>query len=328
MEKKHDNAHDCRSPGKHRTVSTLIALSLAVTLGATIGCSGEDAFQSAESPASERDAAENAVIQAHLEDQGYDTNTLRFDGDAVVVEDDMLMSRAALLEEAEAAASGVVDKGYFITGPLFAGKRVALSFESGVSGTWQTAMRSARDKWNSAMPLARDPGGAGTITVQMRALTDSRGNPLTNVIAQGSIPSFGRIIQLNSNFSNRTADCGGTPATPVNIDTLTAERKLYQALHEMGHVLGFAHPPPISSNAAREHITGTAVSTATSGSEPSYLTVMTQGCKTRTSLYPDDVLSAQKKYPGCIDTCERNCTFGDPGQIGLCQFACPSQCGA
>jgi hypothetical protein len=113
----------------------------------------------------------------------------------------------------------------------------------------------------------------------------------------------------------------------VTIETLSTSRKLFQALHEMGHVLGFAHPPPLQSQATREHITGTAVSTSTSG-DPSYSTVMAQGCKTLNSLTSDDVLSAQKKYPGCIDTCERNCTFGDPAQIGPCQFQCPSQCGA
>ena len=28
----------------------------------------------------------------------------------------------------------------------------------------------------------------------------------------------------------------------------------------------------------------------------------------------------------CISTCEANCLFGDPGQIGLCIAACPSAC--
>lgn len=300
-------------------------LSAAATLGAAaIGCSGEFPSENAES----NGAAEDALIEAHLEERGYDTSTLQFQGEAVVVEDDMLMSRSVLLEEAEAAATGVVDKGYFITGPLFAGKRVQLSFENAVSSAWRTALNSARDKWNSAIPLSRDPGSAGTITVQVRALTDNNGNPLTSVIAQGSIPSFGRIIQLNSNFINRTSECGGTQASPVTIETLSASRKLFQALHEMGHVLGFAHPPPIATSNPREHISGTAVSTATSG-EPSYSTVMAQGCKTLNSLSSDDVKSAQKKYPGCIDTCERNCTFNvDPAQIGLCMAACPAQCGA
>ena len=150
---------------------------------------------------------------------------------------------------------------------------------------------------------------------------------MTGVIAQGSIPSFGRIIQLNSNFINRSADCGGTNANPVTIETLSANRKAFQALHEMGHVLGFAHPPPLESLNPAEHIAGTAVSTATSG-DPSYPTVMIQGCKTLTSLTSDDALSARKKYPGCIDTCERNCTVLDPAQIGPCQAACPAQCGA
>ena len=330
MRRNQESADICREPGEHRALSALISLSFAVTLGATsVGCSEENIYEGADSsrtPASEHDAAEDALIQAHLEDQGYDTSTLRFEGDAVVVEDDMLMSRPVLLREAEAAASGVVDKGYFIVGPLFAGKRVALSFESAVSSAWRTAVTAARDRWNNAIPLVRDPGPAGTITVQVRALTDKDGNPLTGVIAQGSIPSVGRIIQLNSNFINRSADCGGTNAKPVTIETLSANRKAFQALHEMGHVLGFAHPPPNPTQNARVHIDGTATNTGLL--EPSYETVMAQGCGTRTTLTPDDILSAQKKYPSCVTKCENDCTVNvDPAQIGLCQANCPAQCG-
>jgi hypothetical protein len=333
MRTNHENAGIRRSPGARRAGSALISLSFAVTLGATtMGCSGESVSE--EAPGSGNDAAENALIQSHLEAHGYDTSTLQFDGDTVRVEDDMLVSRAVLLDEAEAEATGTVEKGYFLNGGKFAGKRVALSFQNGVSNLWKTALNTARDKWNSAMPLSRDPGAAGTITVQMVAMVDGRGTPLTSVIAEGSTPSsagsVGRVIRVNSNFSSRTpeAGCGGTPATPVTIETLSASRKTYQALHEMGHVLGFAHPPPNPSNGTRFQIAGTAVSTTTSG-DPSYSTVMAQGCKTLTSLSSDDGLSARKQYPGCIDTCETNCTFNvDPAQIGLCQASCPGQCGA
>jgi len=301
-----------------------------VLLGATaMGCSGEDVESS---PGSGDDAAENALIQEHLESHGYDTSTLEFEGDTVRFEDDMLLSREVLLDEAQAEATGGVEKGYFLNGGKFVGKRIALSFQPGVSSLWQTAFKAARDKWNAAMPLNRDPGPAGTITVSMVAMVDGRGTPLTGVIAEGSTPSVGRTIKVNSNFSNRTpsAGCGGTSLVPVTIETLSANHKVYQALHEMGHVLGFAHPPPNTSNGTRFQIAGTLASTITTGTgDPSYMTVMAQGCKTLTSLTPDDGLSARKQYPGCIDTCETNCTFNvDPAQIGLCMSACPSQCGA
>jgi hypothetical protein len=298
-------------------------------LGATtLGCSGDVTAVNGQYE------AENELIQDHLEIHGYDTSTLQFEGDTVRFEDDMLLSRATLLDEAQAEATGTIEKGYFLNGGKFAGKRIALSFAPGVSNLWQTAFKAARDKWNSAIPLARDPGLAGTIIVSMVAMVDGRGNPLTGVIAEGSTPSIaateGRTIKVNSNFSNRTpaTGCGGTPLTPVTIETLSANHKAYQALHEMGHVLGFAHPPPNPSQGTLFHIAGTAVSTTTTG-DPSYSTVMAQGCKTLTSLSADDALSARKQYPGCIDTCERNCTVNvDPAQIGLCQSACPAQCGA
>ena len=296
----------------------LMSLSFAVTLGATaLGCSGEDISTIANS----NDPAENALISSHLEAHGYDTSSVQFAGDTVIVEDDMLMSRAVLLGEAEAEASGVVEKGYFISpGPLFAGKRIALSFAANVTTAWRTALNAAKNEWNSKTPMfSRDPGGAGTIAVSVQALVNSTTHrPDTNTIAIGSVPAQGRTIVLNSNFSNTS--CGQT------IENMTANQKAYQALHEMGHVLGYAHPPPNPSQNARVHIDGTATNTGLI--EPSYATVMAQGCGTRTTLTPDDVLSAQKKYPSCVTKCENDCTVNvDPAQIGLCQAACPAQCG-
>jgi hypothetical protein len=224
-----------------------------------------------------------------------------------------------LLEEAESEASGDVEKGYFHTTGLFAGKRIQLSFAANVSLAWKTALNAAKTEWNNKTPMfARDPGGAATISVVLEAFKKSNGTPETNAIAAGAIPSFPRIIKLNSNFAQ--ASCGGS------LEGIPANAKINQALHEMGHVLGFAHPPPNPSAQARTHIAGTAVSTGSVS--PSYATVMDQGCNTRTALTADDVLSATKKYPSCITTCENNCLGSiDPAAIGLCMSSCPRECG-
>jgi hypothetical protein len=283
------------------------------------GCSGE--FPSGEvssESAPADDPADNALIESHLEGHGYDTSTLQFQGDTVLVEDDMEMSREVLLDAAKAEADGDVEKGYFYsTGTLFAGKRIQLSFTAAVSTAWRNALNAARTEWNAKTPMfARDPGGNGIITVQVQALKNADGTNNTNTIANGTPPP-GRTITLNSNF---TAGCGGS------LEGLVTATKTYTALHEMGHVLGFAHPPPNPTNNARVHIAGTAANTGLI--EPSYATVMAQGCGTRTTLHPDDVLSAQKKYPSCIATCENNClSLIDPGSIGLCISSCPQTCG-
>jgi hypothetical protein len=316
---KQENASLRRWRDGHRASSALISLSFAAMLGVpAAGCSGEGDFGEGVSKTAEsNEAAENALIEAHLQTRGYDTSTLQFGRDTVVVEDDMVMSRAVLLDDAEAEASGVVDKGYFHTTGLFSGKRIALSFAGGVSTAWQAALNAARNEWNSRTPMfARDPGSAATISVVVQALMNPSGTPNTNAVASGTIPP-GRTIRLNSNYSG----CGSS------LESLPANIKTYAALHEMGHVLGFAHPPPNTTNNPRVHIAGTAVSNGFV--EPTYETVMETGaCFTRTTLFPDDVLSAQKKYPSCMDGCEHNCTFlSDPGQIGLCMAGCPSQCG-
>jgi hypothetical protein len=138
------SARGCRN--MRRAGSALITLTLAATPGVTAaGCSGEDAFEEALSRSAEsNEAAENALIAAQLGARGYDTSSLQFGGDTVVVEGEMVMSRTALLDDAEAEATGVIDKGYFHTAGLFSGKRIALSFAGGVSTAWQTAERRSR----------------------------------------------------------------------------------------------------------------------------------------------------------------------------------------
>jgi hypothetical protein len=297
MRKNHGNPGIHAPQGSHRALSALISLSLAVTLG--VGCSGEGITEEAQSS----DAAENALIQSHLEGRGYDTSTLQFEGEKVIVEHDMVMSRALLLAQAEAAATGLVEKGYFKGTTRFSGKRIALSFASNVSAAWRTALTTARNDWNNNTPMfARDPGSAATISVVM-------GTDFEDTVARGDFPPD-RTITLNADYSG---DCG------ANIEAVPAATKRNIALHEMGHVLGFEHPPPAAGTLSRVHITGTATTAGTS--------VMRSGCFT-TTLSADDILSAGKKYPSCIATCEHNCTFNvDPGQIGLCMSACPGQCG-
>lgn len=313
MRKDQENAGIRCSRGKHRTLSTLISLSFAATLGATtIGCSGEGASIEGVSEAAEsNDAAEIALIESHLEGRGYDTTNLQFEGDSVMVEGDIEMSRSVLLDMAEAEANGDVEKGYFLGTNLFSAARIQLSFATNVSTAWRTALNAARTEWNSKTPrFARDPGGNGIISVVLANLG-------TSTFATGTFPP-NRTITLNSNFSD---GCGGS------LEGIAANVKAKIALHEMGHVLGFDHPPPNpASGAGRVNIAGTAVNTGLL--EPSYATAMAQGCFGRTTLSSDDVLSAQKKYPSCLTTCENNCTFNvDPAQIGLCQSACPQQCG-
>jgi hypothetical protein len=319
MQKHYETAGIRCAQGKPRALSALISMSFAVTLGATVvGCSGEGASVEGVSETESNDAAEIALIESHLDGRGYDTSTLQFQGDTVMVEDDIEMSRAALLDAAEAEANGDVEKGYFNSAILFSGKRIQLSFGAGVSATWQTAMTAARNEWNSKTPMfSRDPGGAATISIVVQAMKDAAGNNNTTTFATGSFPSA-RTITLNSNFSS---GCGGS------LEAIAANVKTKIAMHEMGHVLGFDHPPPNpASRAGRVLIAGTTANTGLL--EPSYATVMAQGCFSRTTLSSDDVVSAGKKYPSCMTTCENNCTFNvDPAQIGLCQASCPQACG-
>ena len=307
-------------------MSALIPLSLAVTLGVTpLGCSGE--FPSDNAPLNEaaNDAADNALIESHLAGRGYDTSNLEFEGDKVIVEGDMVMPREPLLAQAEAEASGVVEKGYFNpTNARFAGNQIRLAFKSAdanfpaVSQAWKNAFIAAVAEWNNKTPGFKTlaaPLNPRTITVRMGSINVSQ-----PARADGFPPALG--IQLNTRYNLSTC-ATSIEAVPTNV-------KINIALHEIGHILGFEHPPPLLGSDGRVHIAGTATSTATTGDTSSYATVMESRCLADTTLRPDDVLSAGKKYPAptCQQICEFNCTFNvDPAQIGLCQASCPQQCG-
>lgn len=300
----------------------LAPLSLAAALA--IGCSGEVPAElpSESAPAkhaAENGAAENELIESYLAGRGFDTSDLQFEGDEVIVEGDTGMLRAVLLDAAQAEASGVVEKGYFNPGnALFSGKRITLSFGATVSPAWKTAYNAAAAEWNKQVPRFSQPGpgSAGVITVNK-----GRPNPpiLNSSLAAAPLPP-NRTITINENFSGAQA-CPG-----ANIESLSATVKNNSALHEIGHILGFEHPPPHPTGGVR--IAGTASSPNT-GSTVAYSTVMDPGCaKTLIKLSSDDILSAQKKYPSCRTVCETNCLSQiDPGAIGLCIASCPQQCG-
>lgn len=280
----------------------------------TLGCSGEP-----ERPADELDAADNALIESHLADRGYDTSNLEFEGDMVIVEGDMVMPRGPLLDAAEAAASGVVKKGYFNpTNARFAGNRIRLSFTADVPASWKTAFNLAATEWNTKTPgfvTLAAPLNPRTIAVRMGHI-----NKTQPARGDGFPPALG--IQLNLDYN--------LPSCSTTLEGLPANVKTNIALHEIGHILGFEHPPPLLGSPDRVHIAGTATSTNTTGDKASYSTVMESRCLADTKLSPDDILSATKKYPPptCLQLCNFNCTFNvDPAQIGQCQAACPQQCG-
>lgn len=228
------------------------------------------------------------------------------------MEGDIAMSRVALREEAQ--TSTVVDKGYVRRGVRLAGDYIALNLRGALGSEWRKAVLVAADQWNDAAPAFRErAGNPGIIDVERADL----GTGTASTMARASQPPESKIT-LNTRYSGR---CG------ASIDEVSLQTKVYIALHEMGHVLGFEHQPPARQNPDAQAIRGTSTGSG-------YATVMASGgCPTRTTLSEDDRLSARFVYPDrrvdpdCIPSCEENClSSSSPELIGLCQSSCPDQC--
>jgi hypothetical protein len=287
--------------------------------GVGLGCSGAtgpDSVGLASRDTASHDPAEDEIIRAQLAARGFDVSTLEFLDDEVIVEGDLAMSRASLLEGA--ATSGpigeTIEKGYFRREVRLGGGFIALNLPEDLDPDWSAAFLSAENQWNDACPAFRERAGIpGIIDIEVADL----GLGTNSIIARSTTPPAPKIT-LNARYGNLCA---------TSIDLLTPEEKTYAALHEMGHVLGFEHQPPGAQATGTREVPGTSTGS-------SYETVMaTGGCRTLTTLSEDDLRSAAIVYPSrrvdpnCIPQCEENCLFqASPAGIGLCQFSCPDAC--
>jgi len=285
---------------------------LGALTGTAVACSGAASPDSADGRASQ-DSAQDELIRARLEARGFDVSTLEFLDDQVIVEGDIALSRTSVLEE-PAGPSDTIDKGYFRREVRLGGGFIAVNLPDDLDPDWRDAFLSAAEQWNDAAPAFRDRlGTPGIIDIVIGDL----GPGTSSSIARTTQPPSPQIT-LNSRYDSRCA---------ISINLLTPEEKIYTALHEVGHVLGFEHQPPAAQNPGTREVPGTSTGST-------YPTVMaTGGCRTLTELTEDDIRSVAVVYPSrrvdpnCLPQCEANCLFSpSPAEIGLCQFACPDQC--
>ncbi|HEX2201653.1 MAG TPA: M57 family metalloprotease [Longimicrobium sp.] len=233
-------------------------------------------------------------LAARVAEMGFDASTIRDAGDYLLVEGDVLLSKAALRAGPPAGGRLRAPDGprlqyatdYLVADAYTIG--VNFSQVSGESSAWATAVNQALSQWTNNAPGARIQmlntsvytGVATNITVQM-------GQCVYNAIACATFPTG-----------------NGAPGPSITIDrdhgSLPSSQKLYTMVHELGHTLGLRHTnwqargePQYSSDAqGANHIPGTP------GPEGDAASVMNGVIQTWNGFSYFDRVAARKLYPG------------------------------
>jgi hypothetical protein len=269
------------SPGQSLLIGAAALFCMAT---AAVGCSAEEA------------TSERERIIARFEKAGIRASDLEFEGDNVRVQGDVIITRKQL-EAAMASTgtpgadggAGLSPKGYaygtILGQPRPPVDKLSFHFDANVPEKIRTALRQAAAEWDSSAVCVR--------MVKEDSLYPAKiafGPDPTNHAASTS-PHYleeGRIY-FNSDWVQGTGIFAG--AGPAS------EASLYHtALHEMGHLIGIAHPSQYN------HVPGTATTGPTCGSNgggclASYPTVMDYDTKVEDEephLTPDDRATADE----------------------------------
>lgn len=276
----------------------------------TIGCAAEIVQPGMES--------EEMIIEEYLTEEGYDVDGLQFTEDEVIVEGDMAINRDMLLN----AALGMTDKAYVMRCRDLWGKGNAkcqdgraqdnwvVSFGlvknikikySNVGTQWKTAFNNAAKAWSSDVKskINISTGNTGEVlTISKEGLLNKNGTKDTKTIAVANLPRLknskvypGKYIKINTNYQGGNAGlCKNKPGN------FHKDVKMYNALHELGHVIGFRHPHDEKDfnkvNPDGLFLKGTSKWTGSFA----YPTIMKQGCYKETVLSADDKEAVRLSY--------------------------------
>lgn len=225
---------------------------------------------------------------------GLDAQKTEYIGGELVVEDDVTIDPAYLLEPgedgvspaewlAQSYTSQLLEKG-FAKGGLVPtlGRPIRIEFGGAVPEDWREAFYTAAGQWGEV------PNGCILFTFSKRVNTQ-------NVISIIMDSGLDNDVMARASFPRARRQFGNTrtfllPGGKLRINPLgnnaNAARKLKTALHELGHMLGFTHP------GEGAHLRTT--------SRSNYSTVMRQGAiggLVAGSLTTDDRRSRLMKFP-------------------------------
>jgi Dual-action HEIGH metallo-peptidase len=233
-------------------INRIVLVALALGLF-TPGCQ-----QLADAPTTHEIDEESASIFNYLTNElGFSPNTIKETSSAFIVEGDIAFPKENFWENysIQFSANSVLDENNQRGGQsnkhvkkayrVFSTSTVKIYFASGVSSSWKTAFRSAIQKWNSLnggihFSEATSLSGLSTIVISGSNINGSYMNgPVSSSDVAIAFPPTsngypGQSIVINSGYC-----C-----------SLSSLQKLYAAVHELGHSIGFGHTDDLSSGTA------------------------------------------------------------------------------
>ena len=217
-------------------------LFLALLLVLANACSKKDV-----STIDDGSTTDDAKITSYLTTRGFDPQQIVFEKDRVIVEQDIILSRAEL-QQRLADWDGSDPRGteteqrrhnYIVSNTY--NQNITIYIDPAVPSSWRTAVQGAVDNWN-AVPSSR----LGMSIVSSQSGAHCRvfmGNANANWVARAYLPSSsgrpGVSVEINARFNN-----------------MAANQKLFAITHEFGHTIGFHH----TNQTSGIHISGTPTS--------------------------------------------------------------------
>ena len=249
-----------------RQLKTSSMLFLAAVVLLTASCAKRSS--ASEAPANEENTAE---ITSYLASQGFDQKQIVFEDDRVIVEKDIILTRAELQQRIADWKTATTEQrrhNYIVSNSY--NSNITIYIDPAVPSAWRTAIQGAVNNWN-AVPSSR----LGMSIVSSQSAAHCRvfmGFQSANWIARAYLPASngrpGVSVEINSNYNS-----------------LPASQKLFAITHEFGHTIGFHH----TNQTSGIHIAGTP------SSDPN--SVMNSFVLNWNGFTSADVLATQILYP-------------------------------
>ena len=233
-----------------RTILRLLLILLTISIGS---CEVD------QNIASNEEATDGQKALKILEDSGFNTFNAKIDGEYIIIEDDILIDIAFILENHKKEDNTIESKQSLSKKHTVSGGRVSNEYNNRVRFSMAENMRA---DWLPALKIAISRyNDVNECRVHMRYTTGSSHSHISyknfesNTLGWGEYPR--KTIHSNLKIYRK-------PGTKIYIDPVrtrntSLENKVHLLMHEMGLNMGFAHVFDNAAHKARFGFKGTQI---------------------------------------------------------------------